>query len=119
MNEDSRRKAKALRSRMTDAERQLWYWLRGKRFAQVKFHRQKPIGPYIVDFVAPSRKLVIELDGGQHADAVAYDAARTRYLEAQGYRVLRFWNHDCLARTHEVLEAIEAWLKAHEQGSER
>ena len=111
MDEDLRQKAKALRTHMTKAEQQLWYWLRGKRFAQVKFKRQKPIGPYIVDFVTPSRKLVIELDGGQHADAVDYDAARTRYLERQGYRVLRFWNHDCLGRMENVLEAIDAWLR--------
>jgi very-short-patch-repair endonuclease len=94
MDEDLRRKVKALRTHMTEAEQQLWYWLRGKRFAQVKFRRQKPIESYIADFVAPSRKLVIELDGGQHADSQDYDAARTRYLKMRGYHVLRFWNHD-------------------------
>jgi very-short-patch-repair endonuclease len=114
MDDDLHRKAKALRSNMTDAEQRLWYQLRGKRFSEVKFHRQKPIGPYIVDFAAPSRKLIIELDGGQHSTALAYDAARTRYLETRGYTVLRFWNHDYLARTDDVLQAIDTWLRTHE-----
>jgi very-short-patch-repair endonuclease len=113
MEKDLRQKAKDLRSNMTEAEQRLWYWLRGGRFAQVKFHRQRPIGPYIVDFVAPTRKLVIELDGGQHANTVAYDTARSQYLEAKGYCVLRFWNHDFLARTDEVLEVIDRWLREH------
>jgi very-short-patch-repair endonuclease len=101
-------KAKTLRQQMTDAEQCLWRHLRDRRFCKVKFRRQEPISPYIVDFVAMSEKLIVELDGGQHADeaAIDYDRKRTAYLEAQGYQVLRFWNDDCLARTTQVLEQI-------------
>ncbi|GHU27554.1 endonuclease [Betaproteobacteria bacterium] len=108
MSTDLLPKAKALRKQMTDAEHCLWRQLRDRRFCEVKFRRQEPIGPYIVDFVALSEKLVIELDGGQHADeaAIVYDNKRTAYLEAQGYRVLRFWNDDCLVRTAQVLDQI-------------
>jgi very-short-patch-repair endonuclease len=115
MADNTRQKARDLRRRMTDAELLLWQKLRGGRFLGVKFYRQKPVGPYIVDFVAPSRNLVIELDGGQHAESAAmiHDAARTRFLESRGYTVLRFWNHDCLARTEDVLGVVERWLRQH------
>jgi len=102
--------AKALRQHQTDAEQKLWFHLRGKRFGGVKFKRQKPIGPYIVDFVAVNEKLVIELDGGQHQERMAHDQTRTRYLESCGYRVLRFWNNDCLAQTEAVMEQIRTAL---------
>jgi very-short-patch-repair endonuclease len=116
LGNDARQKARDLRGNMTNAELLLWQRLRGGRFLGVKFHRQRPIGPYIADFAAPSRKLVIELDGGQHAEpaAVAHDAARTRFLESRGYTVMRFWNHDCLARTDSVLDTIERWLREHQ-----
>ena len=71
-----------------------------------KFRRQHRIGPYIVDFYCAGAKLVIELDGGQHLDRQAYDFHRTRFLQAQGCRVIRFWNHDVLLQTDAVLEAI-------------
>jgi|GEM_PF-1503442 len=100
-------KAKTLRHNQTDAEHRLWHHLRGKRFDGVKFKRQKPIGPYIVDFVAVNRKLVIELDGGQHQERAAYDQERTRYLESLGYRVLRFWNNECLVEMEGVLGRIQ------------
>jgi very-short-patch-repair endonuclease len=103
-------KAKALRTNQTDAERALWFHLRGKRFAGVKFKRQKPVGPYIVDFVAVNGKWVIELDGGQHQERQAYDEERTRYLENCGYRVLRFWNNECLTEMEAVLERIRLAL---------
>jgi very-short-patch-repair endonuclease len=91
-------RAKALRSNMTDAERRLWYFLRAHRFRGTKFKRQATIGKYIVDFVCFEKHLVIEVDGGQHADSMA-DQQRTRWLEDQGFRVLRFWNNDVLKNT--------------------
>jgi very-short-patch-repair endonuclease len=81
--------AKALRANMTEAERRLWYFLRAHRFKGLKFKRQAMIGRYIVDFVSFQRSLVIEVDGGQHADNEA-DSRRARWLEGQGFRVLRF-----------------------------
>ncbi|WP_295613326.1 endonuclease domain-containing protein [uncultured Lamprocystis sp.] len=92
---------------MTDAERRLWYHLRAGRLG-VHFRRQAPIGPYIVDFAAIDRCLVVELDGGQHAepDQADYDKARTAYLEGRGFRVLRFWNNEVLENTEGVLERI-------------
>lgn len=98
--------AKRLRRDMTDAEQRLWYHLRAHRFLGLKFKRQKPIGPYIVDFVCTERCLVIELDGGQHQQQAEYDHQRDRYLQDRGYRVLRFWNHQVLAETEAVLEQI-------------
>ncbi len=100
-----RRQAKALRANMTDAERRLWYLLRAYRFNGVKIKRQAPIGPYIVDFVSFERRLIFEVDGGQHADSEA-DQRRTRWLEGEGFRVLRFWNNEVLKNTSGVLETI-------------
>ena len=100
--------AKKLRTSMTDCERKLWYALRAKRFAPVRFRRQQPIGPYIADFYCAAVKLVIELDGSQHGrtEDVAYDTARTKWLEARGYRVLRFANFDVIDNMEGVLEGI-------------
>ena len=98
--------AKSLRSNQTDAEIKLWYRLRAHRFLGLKFKRQKPIGIYIVDFVSVEQKLIIELDGGQHAENVDYDEARTKFLESVGYKVLRFWNNQVLQEMESVLEAI-------------
>jgi very-short-patch-repair endonuclease len=97
--------AKALRSNMTDAERRLWYFLRAHRFQSTKFKRQVAIGKYIVDFVCFEKHLVIEVDGSQHADNEA-DRLRTRWLEDQGFRVLRFWNNEVLKNTSGVLDTI-------------
>jgi very-short-patch-repair endonuclease len=80
--------------------------LRDRRLLGVKFSRQVPIGPYVVDFCCREQRLIIELDGGQHASAVADDAGRTAHLERLGYRILRFWNHDALGNTEGVLETI-------------
>lgn len=91
---------------MTDAERYLWYRLRARRLGGFKFRRQAPIGPYITDFVCIEAGLVVEADGGQHAEREAEDADRTAYLEDLGYRVLRFWNHEILNKTDAVLERI-------------
>ena len=97
--------ARQLRRQMTDAEASLWHHLRNRALMGCKFRRQHPIGPYIVDFACIERKLVIELDGGQHADN-ASDLARTRWIQANGYRVLRFWNNDALRQQQVVLAVI-------------
>jgi len=96
--------ARHLRRNMTDAEREIWHHLRNRAFMGYKFRRQHPVGPYIVDFACPARRLVVELDGGQHDAAV--DAERTRYLERCGYRLLRFWNNDVFKQQDAVLAAI-------------
>jgi very-short-patch-repair endonuclease len=98
-------RAKSLRKQMTDAERRLWYRLRAHRFHGLKFKRQVPIGHYVVDFANLRAKLVIEVDGGQHADRHA-DKIRTLYLNGRGFRVLRFWNNDVLRSTDDVLHMI-------------
>ncbi len=104
--ERARVRAAALRKTPTDAEALLWYYLRDRRFDDHKFRRQRPIGPYFADFACLDAKLVIELDGGQHVEAAAYDNDRTRFIEGHGFRVLRFWNNDVLTQTPVVLEQI-------------
>jgi very-short-patch-repair endonuclease len=98
--------AKYLRTHQTDAEKRLWYHLRAHRFEGLKFKRQKPIGRYIVDFVCMARGLVVELDGGQHADATLKDQQRDAWLRSQGYAVLRFWNNEVMQQLDGVLERI-------------
>ena len=98
--------AKVLRSNQTDAEQRLWYHLRAHRFMGLKFKRQKPMGRYIVDFVCLEHWLIIELDGGQHAEQVVYDQHRDAWLRSQGYTVLRFWNNDVMQQLEGVLEQI-------------
>jgi len=105
-------RARNLRRNQTDAERKLWSVLRRRAVGGYYFRRQRPVGPYVVDFVCVKRKLVLELDGGQHAINVTTDARRTEYLEQQGYRVLRFWNNDILGNMEGCLSAIEAALKS-------
>jgi len=99
-------KAGALRKSLTNAERLLWRHLRNRQLEGFKIRRQHPIGPYIVDFICLDKKLIIELDGGQHADRIAYDEKRTQYFETMGYRVIRFWNNEILRQTDSVLTAI-------------
>ena len=101
-----RQNAKNLKQNMTLAEQRLWYHLRGKRLNGIKFRRQQTIGGYIVDFVSMECKIIIELDGGQHAQQAAYDNARTEFLNRQGYRVVRFWNNEVLQQTENVLAEI-------------
>jgi very-short-patch-repair endonuclease len=98
--------ARGLRCRQTDAERKLWYYLRSRRFAEVKFRRQHPVGRYIADFACPEHRLVLELDGSQHGGAA--DRVRGRQLAALGWRVLRFWDDDVLKETETVLKTIFA-----------
>jgi very-short-patch-repair endonuclease len=101
-------RARGLRQTMTDAERKLWYRLRNRHLSGHKFRRQHEIDPYIVDFVCTDSMLIVELDGGQHANQHEYDERRTRHLQAGGYRVLRFWNNDALINIESVLEVILA-----------
>lgn len=97
--------ASELRTTMTDAERKLWNRLRGEQLG-VKFRRQHPYEDFVLDFVCIDRKLVVEVDGSQHFELAARDEARTKRLEAAGYRVLRFWNNEVLEETDAVVEAI-------------
>ena len=99
-------RAGELRQNQTEAEAILWSRLRAHRMAGIQFRRQHAIGNYIVDFCSPRRKLVIELDGSQHLDQADYDVERTKYLEAKGYRVLRFWNHDVMNNIDALLNTI-------------
>ncbi len=102
-------RVRRLRLDATDAERRLWYRLRLRQIADAKFVRQERIGPYVVDFVCRERRLIIEVDGGQHATDPR-DVVREQWLSDRGYRVLRFWNNDVLANTEGVLEVIAAAL---------
>jgi len=103
-------RSRALRANMTDAERRLWSHLRARQVADTRFNSQFPMGPFTCDFVARTPKLVIEVDGGQHAEQEREDASRTAYLERRGYRVIRFWNNDVLGNLEGVVQAIEQVL---------
>ncbi|MBC7109293.1 MAG: endonuclease domain-containing protein [Methanomassiliicoccales archaeon] len=100
--------ARKLRREMTEAERLLWYHLRNRRLGGLKFRRQVPIGPYIVDFLCLEKRVIVEIDGGQHnfPDERARDLERTRFLEYKGYKVLRFWNNEVLGNLEGVLSVI-------------
>ena len=102
-----------LRRDQTEAERVLWQHVRDRRLLGWKFRRQRRVGPYFADFTCTEGHLIVELDGSQHLDAVEHDAARTRFLETRGFRVLRFWNDDVLRETDAVLDAIAAALAPH------
>ncbi|MBC7084642.1 MAG: endonuclease domain-containing protein [Firmicutes bacterium] len=105
---DLRSFARQLRHGETDAERVLWSKLRARRLLGLKFRRQAPIGPYIADFACFERKVVVELDGGHHAEPAqaAHDERRTQWLIGQGFRVLRFWDNEVLREPEAVLERI-------------
>jgi very-short-patch-repair endonuclease len=100
--------ARRLRRQDVACERRLWGALRGRRLNGLKFVRQLPIGPFIVDFACREVRLVVEVDGATHStdDEVAYDAARTAFIERQGWRVMRVWNDDVVGELDEVLESI-------------
>lgn len=102
--------AKRLRAEPTDAESILWSALRNRQLHGFKFRRQVPRNKYIVDFLCAKAKLIIEVDGGQHASRTEEDDVRTRHLERDGYRVLRFWNNEVLTNIEGVLQVIEAAL---------
>jgi very-short-patch-repair endonuclease len=97
--------AKTLRAKATDAEIKLWRLLRSRRLASMKFRRQVPLGPWIVDFVSFEYRLIIEADGSQHAESED-DRRRDYDLSERGFRVLRFWNNDILLRPQSVMEMI-------------
>jgi very-short-patch-repair endonuclease len=99
-------RARELRKNPTDAERALWRHIRYRQLAGCRFRRQAPVGPYILDFVCFEKKLVIEVDGGQHTEQADYDGVRTAWLESQGFRVLRFWNNQVLQEIEAAKEAI-------------
>ena len=103
-------RSRDLRANMTEAERKLWGHLSARKVVGVRFNTQFPIGPFVCDFVSRGAKLVIEVDGGQHAHTERADMARTRYIENQGYRVIRFWNNDVMGNVDGVVAEIERVL---------
>jgi very-short-patch-repair endonuclease len=98
-------RARSLRRSSTDAERKLWYRLRSRQILDLKFIRQEPIGPYLVDFICREQRLIVEVDGSQHADSKS-DKVRDQWLKDRNYCVLRFWNNDVMNNIDGVLEAI-------------
>jgi very-short-patch-repair endonuclease len=103
--------ARQLRSRMTDAERKLWFALKDRKFDAFKFRRQVPVGPYIADFLCFESRLIVEVDGGQH-NGSARDAERDAWLARNAFRVVRFWNNDVLQNLEGVLTRLAAELEA-------
>src|SRR6185436_12964672 len=104
--------SKQLRQSSTDAERKMWSLLRSRRFAGYKFRRQEVIGPFIVDFTCFKRRLVIELDGGQHVEKQDMDDRRTERLNEMGFQVLRFWNDQIFKDIEAVVDQI--WKRLHQ-----
>ena len=104
------KRSRQLRKNSTDAERLIWRHLRNKRMMGVKFRREQPLGRYIVDFISFSNRLVIEIDGGQHARQKEKDRIRDRFIRKAGFRILRFWNNEVLLNTEAVLEIIRRAL---------
>jgi very-short-patch-repair endonuclease len=109
-------RAKDLHRNMTPVEAKLWARLRAHRMANVHFRNQHAIGNYIVDFYAPRKKLIIELDGSQHLELEEYDTERTEFLKSKGYKVLRFWNNDVMNNIDSVLNVIWDTLNEEEIG---
>src|SRR5689334_17133391 len=107
----SRFNARSLRKTMTDAEKRVWLRLRAHRLNGASFRRQEPIGTYIADFVCFDARLIVEIDGGQHADSQR-DRTRDAWFKSEGFTVLRFWNNDVLANTDGVIEKIAETLRA-------
>ena len=99
-------RAREMRHEAAPAEKKIWAYLRNRQLSNLKFRRQVCIGPFIADFYCAELLLIVELDGDSHAERLAYDADRTKWLEKNGYRVIRFFNHDVQRNLLEVLEAI-------------
>ncbi|NQD38574.1 endonuclease domain-containing protein [Permianibacter sp. IMCC34836] len=112
LSDNQRCRARRLRKEMTDAERMLWRQLRDPEKFAGKFRRQFPLGDYIVDFVCIERRLIIEVDGSQHLQS-SHDEARSKWLELNGFRVIRFWNNEVLVDTESVCQTI--WLALQER----
>lgn len=108
-------RARELRKSQTDAEKILWRHLRNRNLQGYKFRRQYPIGNYIIDFACISLKLAIEIDGSQHLQNQEYDSRRTRYLNRQGFEVIRFWNNDVFNDIDSILEALTLTLSHRER----
>ena len=104
---NERARARAMRRAPTEAEDRLWRLLRDRRLSGLKFRRQVPIGPYIVDFLCVGAQLIVEADGSQHGENIR-DERRDAYLAGQGWTVLRFWNHDILHYRESVINTILA-----------
>jgi very-short-patch-repair endonuclease len=111
-------RARALRRHETEAEHRLWSLLRNRQLEGYKFVRQLPIGPFFADFACREAALVVELDGSQHADSTG-DADRTKYLNEQGYSVLRFWNNEVLTNGRGVADTILAAIAGHPSPGQR
>ena len=107
----AKQRARSLRRNATDAEALLWSRLRNRQLYGAKFRRQVPLDRFIADFLCFDARLIVEVDGGQHS--IETDAARTAFLEAAGFRVIRFWNHEVLGNLNGVLETIAAHLPPH------
>jgi len=103
-------RSRELRANMTPAERKLWARLSARKVAGTRFNRQFPIGEFVCDFVSRGTKLVIEVDGATHGESERADAARTRFIEQYGYRVIRFWNNDVMCNIEGVVAEIERVL---------
>ena len=112
MNNKNISKARELRKNSTEQELKIWKLLRNRQLSNYKFRRQYPIGPYIVDFICREKRLIIELDGGQHNENrnIMYDTERTKYLELRGYKVIRFWNNDIDNNIEGVYKSIQYYL---------
>lgn len=103
-------RSRVLRRNQTEAETRLWHHLRDRRLAGCKFRRQVPLGPYFADFACVEKRLIVELDGGQHAEQLARDAQRSAFLQQQGFIVLRFWNDQVLREIDAVMQEILRYL---------
>lgn len=108
--------ARNLRKNQTDAEQKLWGLLRSRQLQGYKFRRQFPIEPYIVDLACFRQRLIVEADGGQHADSTT-DIVRTAEIEKQGWHIIRFWNHEILENSDGVLRVILSELERHQSRS--
>ncbi len=107
---DNTTKARLLRKNQTDAEAALWQKLRGRGLSGYKFRRQVPVGPYVADFLCKEAMLIVEIDGGQHAEQVEYDRFREDFLKTHGYQIIRFWNNEVLGNLDGVLETLTGTL---------
>ena len=106
-------RARALRREMTQAETKLWWMLRSRQIEGHRFRRQVPLGRYIADFVCHEARLIVELDGGQHDSLSQQEADRSRFLQSEGYRVLRFWNDEVLANPEGDAMIVENLRRPH------
>jgi very-short-patch-repair endonuclease len=114
MDESTKAKSRSLRRSQTEAETLLWKHLRDRRLCGHKFRRQHPFSPYIADFYCAEKSLIVELDGSQHLQQKEYDTERTRFLNAKGNTVLRFWNDEVLKNINGVLKTISEVLSGSE-----